>query len=61
MGLLGPVDAVHKLCRHEVTQVLHTVRCGVYVVVATLPMVAEAVGVLHPQIQTLKTQKQKKE
>lgn len=53
VGLFGPVDAVHKLCRHEVAQVLHRVRCGVYVVVAPLSVVAEAVGVLHAQVQTL--------
>ncbi len=56
MGHFGPVDAVDKLCRHEVAQVLHTVRCGVYVVVATFSVVAEAVGVLHAQVQTLDTQ-----
>lgn len=56
MGVFGPVDAVDILCRHEVAQVLHSVRCGVYVVVATLSVVAEAVGVLHPQVQTLDTQ-----
>lgn len=56
MGLFGPVDAVHKLCRHEVAQVLHSVRSGVSVVVATFSMVAEAVGVLHTQVQTLDTQ-----
>lgn len=53
MRLCGSVDAVDELCRHEVAQVLHTVRCGVYVVVATFPVVAEAVGVLHTQVQTL--------
>ena len=53
VGLFGPVDAVHKLCRHEVAQVLNTVRCGVYVVVATFSVVAEAVGVLHTQVQAL--------
>lgn len=56
MSLFGPVDSVDKLCRHEVAQVLHTVRCGVYVVVATFSMVAEAVCVLHTQVQTLDTQ-----
>lgn len=55
MGHFGPVDAVDKLCRHEVAQVIHTVRCGVYVVVATFSVVAEAVGVLHTQVQTLDT------
>lgn len=46
MCLLGPVDAIDKLRRHEVAQVLHTVRCRIYVVVATFPVVAEAVSVL---------------
>lgn len=53
MGISGPVDAVHKLSRHEVTNVLHGVRCGVSVVVATLSMVTKAVSVLHTQVQTL--------
>lgn len=57
MGLFGPVDAVDKLCRHEVAQVLHAVRGGVYVVVATFSVVAEAVCVLHTQVQTLDGQK----
>lgn len=56
MGVFGPVDAEDKLCRHEIAQVLHTVRCGVYVVVATFSVVAEAVCVLHTQVQTLDTQ-----
>lgn len=56
MGFLGPVDAVDKLGRHEVAQVLHTVGCGVYVVVAPFSVVAEAVGVLHSQVQTLQQQ-----
>lgn len=55
MGLSGPVDAVDKLCGHEVAQVLHAVRGGVYVVVATFSVVAEAVCVLHTQVQTLDT------
>lgn len=56
MGLFGPVDAVHKLCRHKVTQVLHRIRCGVDVVVATFSVVTETVSVFHTQIQTLNTQ-----
>ena len=56
MRLFGPVDAINKLCRHEVAQVLHTIRGSVYVVVATFSVVAEAVGVLHTQVQALKTQ-----
>lgn len=55
MGLFGPVDAVHKLRRQKVTQVLHCIRCGVNVVVATFSMVTEAVRMLHTQIQTLDT------
>lgn len=47
MGLFGPVDAIHELRWHEVAQVLHAVRCGVDVVVATFSMRTEAVGVLH--------------
>lgn len=56
MGLFGPVDTVHKLCRHKVTQVLHCIRCGVDVVVATFSVVTETVSVFHTQIQTLDTQ-----
>lgn len=56
VGLFGPIDAVHKLCRHKVTQVLHRIRCGVNVVVATFSMVTETVSVLYTQIQTLDTQ-----
>lgn len=56
MGLFGPVNAVHKLCRHKVAQVLHSVGCSVNIVVAALSVVAEAVGVLHTQVQTLDTQ-----
>lgn len=51
VGLPRPVDAVDKLCRHEVAQILHTVRCSVYVVVATFSVVTEAVGVFHTQVQ----------
>lgn len=50
VGLFRPVDAEDKLCRHEVAQVLHSVGCGVYVVVATFSMVTEAVGVLYTQV-----------
>lgn len=57
MSLLGPVNAVNKLCRHEVAQVLHAVRCGVDIIVATFSVGAEAVSVFHPQIQTLSTKK----
>lgn len=55
MGLFGPVDAEHKLCRHKVTQVLHCIRCGVNVVVAAFSVVTETVSMLHTQIQTLDT------
>lgn len=57
MRLCGSVNAIHKLSRQEVTQILHTVRSCVYIVVASFSMVAEAVGVLHAQIQALLTQK----
>lgn len=53
VSVFGPVNAVDKLRRHEVAQVLHTVRCRVDVVVATFSVVAEAVSVLHPQVQSL--------
>lgn len=56
VGLFGPVDAIDKLCRHEVAQVLHAVGCSVYVVVATFSVVAEAMCVLHAQVQALETQ-----
>lgn len=59
VGLFGPVDAVHKLCRHKVTQVLHRVRGGVNVVVATFSVVTETVSMLHTQIQTLDTHSEK--
>lgn len=59
VGLFGPVDTVHKLCRHKVTQVLHHIRCGVNVVVATFSMVTETVSMLHTQIQTLDTHNEK--
>lgn len=55
VGLLRPVDAEDKLCRHEVAQILHTVRCSVYVVVATFSVVTEAVGVFHTQVQALQS------
>ncbi|TNN82745.1 hypothetical protein EYF80_006986 [Liparis tanakae] len=51
----GSVDAVDKLCRQEVSQVLHAVRRDVCVVVATFSVVAEAVGMLQAQVQTLRT------
>lgn len=47
------VNAVHKLCRQVVAQVLYNIRCGVNVAMAGDSMVAEAVGVLHTQVQTL--------
>lgn len=56
MGLFWPVNTVHKLCRHKIAEVFHSVRCGVNVVVATFSVVTEAVGVLYTQIQTLESQ-----
>ena len=53
VGLFGPVNAVNKLSRHKVTQVLHSVRSGVYVVVSSFSVMTEAVCVLHTQVQTL--------
>lgn len=53
MRLFGPVDAIHELCRHEVAQVLHAVGRRVDVVVTALTVAAEAVGVLHAQVQAL--------
>lgn len=61
MRLLGPVDAEDKLSRHEVAQVLHAVGRGVDVVVAAFSVMAEAVGVLHAQIQTLDVQQRHKQ
>lgn len=55
--LLGPVDAEEQLGGQEVTQVLHAVGAGVLVVVASFPVVAETVGVLHTQIEALSPQK----
>lgn len=51
--LLGPVDAEEQLGGLEVAQVLHAVRAGVLVVVPSFPVVAEAVRVLHAQIEAL--------
>lgn len=51
--LLGPVDAEEQLGGLEVAQVLHTVRAGVLVVVPAFPVVAEAVRVLHAQVEAL--------
>lgn len=47
------VDAVHKLCRQVVAKVLGNIRCSVNVAMAGDSMVAEAVGVLYTQVQTL--------
>lgn len=61
VGDFGSVNAVHKLCRRVVTQVLYNVGCGVNVAMPSYSMVAEAVGVLHTQVQTLDTwQKEEK-
>lgn len=61
MGVFGPVNAKDELCRHKVAQILHAVRCRVYVVVATFSVVAEAVSVLHPQVQSLNWQQANKQ
>ena len=59
MGGLRLVNANQFLSHCIVAMVLHTVRCDVTVVVATLPMVTEAVGVLHTQIQPLSGRERK--
>lgn len=51
----GSVDAIDELRRQEVAQVLHAVGRGVDIVVATFSVVAEAVSVLHTQVQALET------
>lgn len=51
--LLRPVDAEEQLGGLEVAQVLHAVRAGVLVVVPSFPVVAEAVRVLHTQVEAL--------
>lgn len=61
VSVFGPVDAEDKLGRHEVAQVLHAVRGRVYVVVTTFSVVAEAVSVLHPQVQSLNWQQANKQ
>lgn len=60
MCVFGSVNAIDKLCREEVSQVLHGVGRGVDIVVATFSVVAEAMGVLHTQIQALETQDKRK-
>lgn len=47
----GSVDAIDELRGQEVAQVLHAVGRGVDIVVATFSVVAEAVSVLHTQVQ----------
>lgn len=41
------VNAVHKLCRQVVAQILDNIRCGVDVAVTGDAMMTKAVGVLH--------------
>lgn len=53
------VYAIHKLCGQVVAQILHNIRCGVNVAMAGDSMVAEAVSVLHTQVQTLDREKKK--
>ena len=55
MRLLWPVDAVDIFSRQEVAHILHRVRCGVYVIMTPFTMMAEAMGVLHAQVQPLVT------
>lgn len=52
VGLFWSIDTIHKLCRHKIAQVLHAVRGGVDVVMTSLSVAAEAVCVLHTQVQT---------
>lgn len=58
VGFRWPVNAINEISWEEVSQVFHCVWGGVYVVVASLTMMAEAMSVLQPQIQTLKKNKQ---
>ena len=53
MGGLRLVNANQFLSHCIVAMVLHMVWCDVTVIVAPVPMVTEAVGVLHTQIQPL--------
>ena len=57
MGLLGPVDAEEQLRGHQIGVVLHGVRRGVGVVMAALPVLAEAVRVLQAQVEALRAEK----
>lgn len=57
MRLLGPVDAEEQLGGQEVPQVVHAVGAGVLVVVPSIPMVAETVGVLQAQVKALSPEK----
>lgn len=54
MGLDGPVDAVDLLAHVEIAEVLDDLRGRVDVIVTRLVVVAEAVEMLHPQVQILK-------
>lgn len=58
MGVRWPVNAINEISWEEVSQVFHCVWGGVYVVVASLTMMAKAMSVLQPQIQTLRKDKQ---
>lgn len=53
MSFFRSVDAIDKLSRNKVAQILYSVRGCIYVVVPAFPVGAEAVGVLHTQVQTL--------
>ena len=60
MRLLWPVDAVDVFSRQEVAHILHCVRCGIYVIMTPFTVMAEAMGVLHTQVQPLVTTRKNK-
>ena len=57
MSNLRLVNANQFLSHCIVTMVLHMIRCDITVVVAPLPVLTEAVSVLHTQIQPLSGQR----
>jgi hypothetical protein len=52
----GPVDAIQELGHVEVSEIGRVGGGGVVVVMAAVPMVAEAMEMLDPQVQVLKMQ-----
>lgn len=53
----GPVNAEEQLCGQQVPQVPHALGAGVLVVVSSLPVLAETVGVLQAQVKALSPEK----